>query len=177
MRQGCAMSPWRSNLYMDEVMKKLEVGVTRDSVRMMENEREWRVPNLLYEDDLVLWRESEESLRGLVERFGRVCKRSGLKVNVDKSEVMVVSEDRPRCEVMLDGEQLEQVSEFKYLGYMLDEKGTDDAECSRKVVNGRKVAGAIKFLVDVKGLSSECARVLHEGMLLQVLMLSLIHIS
>src|SRR5678815_5117333 len=55
---------------------------------------------------------------------------------------------------------------------MLDEKGTDDAECSRKVLNGRKVAGAIKSLVDVKGLSLECARVLHEGMLLPVLMYS-----
>src|SRR5678815_1629129 len=81
VRQGCTMSPWRSNLYMDEVMKELEVGVTRDSVRMMENGGEWRVPYLLYEDDLVLCGESEESLRGLVEKFGRVCKRKGLKVN------------------------------------------------------------------------------------------------
>src|SRR5678815_232284 len=85
---------------------------------------------------------------------------------------MVVSEDSPRCEVMLDSEQLEQVSEFKYLGYMLDEKGTDDEEGSRKVVNDRKVDGAIKSLVDVKGLSLECTRVLHECMLLPVLMYS-----
>src|SRR5678815_5559529 len=62
--------------------------------------------------------------------------------------------------------------EFKYLGYILDEKGKDDAECSRKVVNGRKVAGAIKSLVDVRRLSLECARVLHESMLLPVLMYS-----
>src|SRR5678815_3814626 len=89
VRQGCAMSPWRSNLYMDEVMKELEVRVTRDSVRMMGNEREWKISYLLYEDDLVLCGESEESLRGLIERFGRVCKRRGLKVNVDKSKVMV----------------------------------------------------------------------------------------
>ena len=53
---------------------------------------------------------------------------------------------------------------------MLDKKATDDAECSKKVVNYRKVAGAIKSLVDVKGLSLECTRVLHEGMLLPVLM-------
>ena len=65
---------------------------------------------------------------------------------------------------MLDGVQLEQVSEFKYLGYMLDDKGTDDAEC------GRKVAGAIKSLVNAKGLSLECMRVLHESMLIPVLM-------
>ena len=73
---------------------------------------------------------------------------------------------------MLDGEQLEQVSEFKYVEYMLVEKGTDDADCSRKVVNGRKMAGAIKSLVDAKGISLECARVLHDGMLLPVLMYS-----
>src|SRR5678816_1241927 len=48
----------------------------------------------------------------------------------------------------------------------------DDAECSRKVVNGRKNAGAIKSLVNVKGLSLECNRVLHEGMLLPVLLYS-----
>ena len=81
-----------------------------EGVRMIENGREWRVPCLLYEGDLVLCGESEESLRGLVERFGRVCKKRGLKVNVDKSKVMVVSEDSSRCEVVLDGEQLE----FKY---------------------------------------------------------------
>src|SRR5678815_5124408 len=134
------MSPWLFNLYMDGVMKEFEVGMAGNGVRMMENGDEWRVPYILYADDLVLCGESEESLRGLVERFGRVCKRRGSKVNVNKSKVMVVSEDSPQCEVMLDGEQLKQVSEFKYLGYVLDEKGTDDAECSRKVVNDRKVA-------------------------------------
>src|SRR5678816_4589043 len=108
------------------VMKELEVGVAGNRVRMTENGDKWRVPYLLYADDLVLCGESEESLSGMVERFGRVCKRRGLKVNIDKSKVTVVSEDSPQCEVMLDGEQLEQVSEFKYLGYMLDEKGTDD---------------------------------------------------
>src|SRR5678815_251081 len=129
--------------YMDGVMKELEVGVAGSGVRMMENGDEWREPYLLYADDLVLCGESEESLKGLVERFGSVCKRRGLKVNVDESKVMVVSEDSPQYEVMLDDEQLEQVSEFKYLGYVLDKKGTDDAECSRKVVSSRKVAGCL----------------------------------
>ena len=53
---------------------------------------------------------------------------------------------------------------------MLDDKGTDDAECGRKVSSGRKVAGAIKSLVNAKGLSLECMRVLHESMLIPVLM-------
>jgi hypothetical protein len=91
---------------------------------VVENGREWRLPCLLYADDLVLCGESEGSLRELVEGFGRVCKRRGLKVNVDKSKGMVVSGENMQCRIMLDDEFLEQVSEFKYLGYMLNERGT-----------------------------------------------------
>src|SRR5678816_4814887 len=36
VRQGCVMSPWLFNLYMDGVMKELKVGVTGNGVRMME---------------------------------------------------------------------------------------------------------------------------------------------
>ena len=43
-------------------------------------------------------------------------------------------------------------SEFKYLGCVLDESGTDEAKCSRKVTSGRKVAGAIRSLVNARGL-------------------------
>src|SRR5678816_3292259 len=134
VRKGCVMSPWLFNLYMDGVMKELKVGVTGNGVRMME--MSGGCPTYYMR---MIWFcvANLKSLRELVERFGTVCKRRDLKVNVDKSKVMVVSEDSPQCEVTLDGEQLEQVSEFKYLGYVLDEKGTDDAECSRKVVNGR----------------------------------------
>ena len=60
---------------------------------------------------------------------------------------------------------LEQVSEFKYLGYVLNESGTDD----RKVASGRKVAGAIRSLVNARSLHLECCRVLHETLLVSVL--------
>ena len=49
----------------------------------------------------------------------------------------------------------EQVSEFKYLRYVLDESGTDRAESSRKVASGRRVAGAIRSLVNVRDLQLE----------------------
>ena len=47
---------------------------------------------------------------------------------------------------------LEKVSEFKYLGYVLDESDVDGAECCRKVVSGRKVSGFIRYLVNARGL-------------------------
>ena len=55
------------------------------------------------------------------------------------------------------------------MGYVLDELGTDEAECSRKVASGRRVAGAISSLVNARSLQLECTRVLHESLLMLVL--------
>ena len=100
-----------------------------------------------------------------------VCRRRGLKVNADKSKVIVLGGEKGReCEIRVDGTRLEQVSEFKYLGCALNESNTDDAESLRKVPSGRKVAGAIRSLVIVRGLHLDCARALHEGLFVPVLL-------
>ena len=52
----------------------------------------------------------------------------------------------------------------------MDESGTDGAECSRKVASGKRVAGAIRSLVNGRDLQLECVRVLHETLLVTVLM-------
>ena len=52
---------------------------------------------------------------------------------------------------------------------VLDESGTDEAECCRKVASGRRVAGTIRPLVNARSLQLECARVLHESLLVPVL--------
>ena len=72
---------------------------------------------LLYTDDLVLCGESEEESRAMVGRFAEVRKSKGLE-----------------CHVYIAGIRLWHVSEFKYLGCVLDE-----AECSRKVARGRRM--------------------------------------
>ena len=54
---------------------------------------------------------------------------------------------------------LEHVSEFKYLGWVLDKSGTDETECSRKVESGSRIAGVIRSLVNARSLQLQCARV------------------
>ena len=70
-------------------------------------------------------------------------------------------------EVYLYGIRLEHVSKFKYVGCVL---GESDIECSRQVASGRRVAGTIKSLVNARHLQLECARILHEILLVPVLM-------
>ena len=52
----------------------------------------------------------------------------------------------------------------------MNKSGTDEVECSRKVANGRRVVGAIRSLINSRSLPLECARVLHETLLVPALM-------
>ena len=56
-------------------MKEVKLGMGRREVRFMEEGREWRLPGLLYADDLVLYGESEEDLRAMVGRFVEVWQK------------------------------------------------------------------------------------------------------
>ena len=51
---------------------------------------------------------------------------------------------------------------------VLGESGTDGADCSRKVVSGRRVTAAIRSLVNAMDLQLECARVFNETLLVPV---------
>ena len=68
------------------------------------------------------------------------------------------------CEVHVDEIRLEHVSEFKYLGCVLDKSGTDEAESSRKVASGR-VAGAIRSQVKTRDLQLEFTKFLNDTLL------------
>ena len=139
-------------------------------MRFLEKVRERKLPALLYVNNLVLCGELEEDLRAMVGRFAEVCRRRGHKVNAGKSKMMVLGrEEGLKWEVYVDGMRLEHVSEFRYLGCVLDESGTNEAERSRKVASGRRVVGDI--LVNTRSLQLQCAKVWHESLLGTVLIM------
>ena len=70
--------------------------------------------------------------------------------------MVLVGEEELKCEVYVEGIQLEHVSEFIYLGYVLGESGTDDA-------------GAIRSLVNARVLQFQCFSYLHESLLVPAL--------
>lgn len=64
---------------------------------------------------------------------------------------------------------MNQVHEFKYLLYMMNNKGTKKVECQNKLMNGRRFAGAIRALVIIKRLNLTCARLLYKSLLIPTL--------
>ena len=73
--------------------------------------------------------------------FIEVWRRRGLKVKAAKSKVMLVGWKERLSVRFVQTNTFRAYLEFKYLGCVLDESGTDEADFSRKVASGRRVAG------------------------------------
>ena len=149
---------------MDGVVREVNARVLGRGLKLVDgNENEWELNQLLFADDTVVVADSERKLCQLVTEFGRVCERSKLRVNVGKSKVMrcTRSEDDARLNVMLNGEALEEVDQFKYLGSVIAANGGVEADVHHRVNEGCKVLGALKGVMKNRGLGMNVKKVLY----------------
>ena len=89
------------------------------------------INNLRYADDTVLIADSQEKLQGIVTTVREAREEKGLTVNVDKTEVMVISYKTqvPRCSVRVNDKIIKQVRRFCHLGSYIIE----DARCIEEI--------------------------------------------
>ena len=71
------------------------------------------INNLRYADDTTLMAESEEELKGLLMKVKEESENVGLKLNIQKTKIMPSG---PITSGQMDGETLETVSDFVFLG-------------------------------------------------------------
>ena len=74
LRQGCVMSPWLFNLFIDGLVREVNARVLGRGLGLVdERDDMWELNQLLFADDTVFVADSEEKLCRLVTEFGRVC--------------------------------------------------------------------------------------------------------
>ena len=71
------------------------------------------INNLRYADDTTLMAESEEELRSLLMEVKEESEKVGLKLNIQKTKIMASG---PITSWQIDGERVETVSDFSFLG-------------------------------------------------------------
>ena len=97
----------------------------------------WRnITNLRYADDTTLVAESQEELKGLLRKVKAESEKDGLKVNIQKTKTMASG---PITSWEIDGETVETVSDFIFLGFKITGDGNYSHEIKRCLVLGRKV--------------------------------------
>ena len=84
------------------------------------------INNLRYADDSALMAESEEEQKSLLMKVKQKSEKAGLKLNIQKTKIMASS---PITSWQIDGETVETVSDFIFLG----SKITADGDCSHEI--------------------------------------------
>ena len=94
------------------------------------------INNLRYADDTTLMAESEEELKSLLMKLKEESEKVGLKLNIQKTKVMASG---PITSWEIDGETVETVSNFTFLGSKITADGDCSHEIKRRLVLGTKV--------------------------------------
>ena len=94
------------------------------------------INNFRYADDTTLMAESEEELKSLLVKVKEESEKVGLKLNIQKTKIMT-SDPITSCQI--DGETVETVVDFIFLGSKITADGDCSHEFKRCLLLGRKV--------------------------------------
>ena len=93
------------------------------------------INNLKYSEVTTLMAESEEELKSLLMKVKEESEKVDLKLNIQKTKIMVSG---PITSWQIDGETVETVSDFIFLGSKITADGNCSHEIKRRLILGRK---------------------------------------
>ena len=124
------MSPFLFNLYAEYIMRNAGLDEAQAGIKIAGR----TINNLRYADDTTS--ESEEELKSLLMKVKVQSEKVGLKLNIQKTKILPSS---PITSWEIDGETVETVSDFIFLGSKITADGDCSHEIKRRLLLGRKV--------------------------------------
>ena len=131
VRQGCILSSCLFNLYAEYIMRNARLDEAQARLKIARR----NINNLRYADDAILLAESEE-LKSLLMKAKEESEKVGLKLNIQKTNFMA---SVPITSWQIDGETMETVTDFIFLGSKITADGDCGHEIKRHLLLGRKV--------------------------------------
>ena len=125
------MSPCLFNLYAEYIMRNAGLEEAQAGIKIARR----NINNLRYADDTTLMAESEEELKGLLMKVKEESEKVDLKLSIQKTKIMA-SGPITSCQ---DGETVETVADFIFLGSKITADGDCSHEIKRRLLLGRKV--------------------------------------
>ena len=132
IRQGYILSPCLFNFYAEYIMRHAGLEETQAGIKIARR----NITNLRHADDATLMAESEEELKSLLMKVKVESEKIGLKLNIQKTKIMTSS---PTTSWEIDGETVQTVSDFIFLGSKITADGDCSHEIKRHLLLGRKV--------------------------------------
>ena len=119
-------------VYAEYIMRNAGLEETQAGIKIAGR----NINNLRYADDTSLMAESEEELKSFLMKVKEESEKVGLKLNIQKAKIMASS---PITSGQTDGETVEMVADFIFLGSKITADGDCNHEIKRHLLLGRKV--------------------------------------
>ena len=129
---GYMLSPCLFNLYAEYIMRNSGLDETQAGIKIARR----NINNLRYADDTTLMAESEEELKSLLMKEKEESEKVGLKLNIQKTKIMASG---PITSRQIDGETVETVADFIFLGSKITAGGDCSHEIKRRLLLGRSL--------------------------------------
>lgn len=143
VRQGCPMSPLEFNIYIEALVKKA-MEHQKDGVKVGGQ----IVQAVRFADDQAMVANSNAGLQRIMDSLNKTSEEYGMKINLKKTKVMRISRNGgSKITINIDGEKLEQVKQFSYLGSTVTEDGKSHSEIKRRIILGREAFNKNKELM------------------------------
>ena len=130
--QGCIWSPCLFNFYAEYIMRNAGLEEAQAGIKIASR----NINNLRYADDTIIMAESEEEIKSLLMKVKEDSEKIGLKLNIQKMKIMASGRI---TSWEIDGETVETVSDFIFLGSKITADGDGSHEIKRRLLLGRKV--------------------------------------
>ena len=125
------------------------------------------INNLRYADDTTLMAESEEELKSLLMKVKEESGKVGLKLSIQKSKIMAYG---PITSWQIDGETVETVADFIFLGSKIIADGDCSHEIKRCLLLGRKVMTNLNSILKSREITLSTKVCLVKAMVFPVVM-------
>ena len=125
------------------------------------------INNLRYADDTTLMAESEEELKSLLMKVKEESEKVRLKLNIQKMKIMASG---PITSWEIDGDSVETVSDFIFLGSKITADGDCSHEIKRRLLLGRKVMTNLDSIFKSRGITLPTKVLLVKAMVFPVVM-------
>ena len=155
VRQGCILSPCSLNLHAEYFMRNAGLEEAQAGLKIARR----NIDNLRYADGTTQMGESKEELNSLLMKMKEESEKAGLKLSIKKTKIMAPG---PITSWQIDGETMETMAGFLFLGSKITIDGDCSHEIKRRLLLGRKVMTNLDSLLKsrdiplpTKGLSSQ----------------------
>ena len=119
VRQGCLLSPTLFNIFLERIMADaLEDHKSTVSIGGR------TISNLRFADDIDGLAGSQLELANLVERLEKTSTAYGMQISAEKTKLMTNNTNGISSNIRVNGEKLETVQSFKYLGAIVSDEGS-----------------------------------------------------